>query len=162
MNESSYFKFLATDVLVEMERIYVIVTADYKENSNNLYSEYFIFLETDKKMLATRYISHPLEFYDLKIDLSFMEKQAIIGAEGSIDNYVYEKFKENNFDVYLNQNYSLKEWNWIPLIKIIKGGIFYKDIENLRSNTKCISLKEFIDKVRDLEIFRFETLDLYN
>lgn len=161
MIKTSYFNFFATDAFAEMGRVFVIITAEYKETSNNLYSEYFIFIEADKKMLGMRYVSKPIEFNNFKIDIGFMENQAIIGAEEAINKYVYEKFKESNINIYLNKDYSLKEWNWIPLIKIIKGDIFYKDIANLRSNSKSKSLKEFIDKVWDLDNFAFESIDLY-
>lgn len=162
MHNTSSFKFYATDILEAIGRIYVIVTADYKESSNKLFSEYFIFIESDKKMLGMRYHSEPIEFYDLKIDINFMENQALVGAEGAIDNYVYEKYKDVNSNIHLNQNYSLKKWNWIPLINILKGNTFHKEVSSLNSETKCISLKDFLAKVwNELDDLEFGSNQLF-
>lgn len=161
MSENSYFKFFATNYLREIGRIYVLITAESKPNAESLYSEYFIFIESEKKMLGMQFHSKPFQFMDLKIDLSFMEKQATTAAEGAIDNYVYEKYKDTSPNIYLNQNYSLKEWNWIPLIKILKNQTFYTQIPQLQQATKCITLKDFIKKVWELEDFNFRSEELF-
>lgn len=162
MTEKSYFKFLSTDILKDIGRIYAIITAFQEEKSNSLFSEYFIFIKSDKKVIGLKYKSSPLKFFDLIIDLQFMEQQAILGAEGAIENYVYEKFKDDHPNIYLNQDYALKNWNWLSLIDIVKGETFRNDITDLKSKTQCESLRKFISNVWDnLELFSFSSEELF-
>lgn len=162
MSETSSFKFYATNNLKDIGRIYVIVTTAFKEDSNKLFSEYFIFIEADKKMLGMRFLSEPLEFYDLKIDVDFMQSRALDGAEAAIDNFVFEKYKDDNPSIHLSQTYSLKEWDLIPLIKILNGTTFHKEVSDLKLATKCLTLKDFMTKVWiELDDFKFANEELF-
>lgn len=162
MNKDSYFKFFATNILYELGRVYVIITVEHKGLTNNLYSEHFIFIKKEKKVIGLRYNSKPFQLDNLKIDMKFMEEQAIIGAEEAIYNYIIKKRKGSNFDSHNIPGVILKEWNLIPLVKIVQENEYTGDIPKLYSNTKCTALRGFFDKIWDgLEGFIFQENDLW-
>lgn len=128
----------------------VVLAADTKFMTR--YSEYYIILNHSKneryfKLITSIEVPQKL---DAEINLDFLLSIALEGANGKLDNYLFELYEKTKREYLYLKNYSLKKPEDNLLLRIHLIADFDKELKDILNSTKSEKLKEELTKILNL------------
>lgn len=151
MEDRTKFSFYTCRYNQDLEMPIIIITCSSKSISRRYISEYFLFIPKTNYFIGLSMAAIEYKLLDFNIDFDYMINRAINVCQAEIYKYISEINQDKNNLNYLHYDVELREDDPIKFMNLIKDGKFKKQIDSVRNNTKCIELKNFIDRIIDSE-----------
>lgn len=125
----------------------VVLVADTK--SMTRYSEYYIILNHSKSERYFKLVTSidVPEMLISEVNVKFLMNLALEGANGKLDNYLFELYKKTKMDYLYLKNYSLLKTEDNLLLRVHLIADFDNELNDILKNTKSEKLREELKKI---------------
>lgn len=150
MTEDNYFGVYYGNHIPMAGQPLVVLVADTKFMTR--YSEYYIILNHSKsekyfKLVTAIDVPDKLE---AEVNIEFLLSFALEGANGKLDNYLFELYEKTKMEYLYLKNYSLKKTEDNLLLRAHLIADFDNELKDILNSTKSEKLKEELRKILSL------------